>query len=130
MFPYDFASGPLSLSNIAAFVTHVDLRQLLNVNPRVIMELEQSGCAQINSFSEALSTMDLSAFEPRVCAEADDKAVQVSEEAAISRLRPIKDGLDFLGVHGCAVTGSDAPAPGLPVTGLGNVLSRLGVGLH
>jgi hypothetical protein len=53
----------------------------------------------MNRFSEALSTTDLSAFEPRVSAEADDKAVQVSEEAAISRLRPIQDGLDFWGVH-------------------------------
>jgi hypothetical protein len=37
----------------------------------------------MNSFSEALSTMDLGAFEPCVCADANDKAVQVSEEAAI-----------------------------------------------
>jgi hypothetical protein len=51
--------------------------------------------AQMNSFSEALSTMDLRAFEPLVSAEADEKAVQVSEEAAISRLRTIQDGQDF-----------------------------------
>jgi hypothetical protein len=66
----------------------------------------------MNRFSEALSTMDLSAFEPLVSAEASDMAVQISEEAAISRLRPIQDGLDFWGLHGGAVTGSDAPAAG------------------
>jgi hypothetical protein len=71
---------------------------------------------QMNRFSEALSMMDLSAFEPHVSAEADDKAVQVSEEAAISRLRPIQDGLDFCGLHGGAVTGSGAPSPGLAHT--------------
>jgi hypothetical protein len=68
----------------------------------------------MNSFSEALSMMDLSGFEPHVCAEADDKAVQVSEEAAISRLRLILDGLGFWGVHGGAVTGSGGPAPNRP----------------
>jgi hypothetical protein len=56
---------------------------------------------------------DLSAFEPLVSAEASDKAVQVSEEAAISRLRPLQDGLNFWGVHGDAATGSGAPEPGL-----------------
>jgi hypothetical protein len=50
---------------------------------------------QMNSFSEALSTMDLSPPEPLVSAEADDEAVQVTEEAAVSRLRPIPDGRDF-----------------------------------
>jgi hypothetical protein len=53
----------------------------------------------MNRFSVALSTMDLSGFQPLVSAEADDKAVKVSQEAAISRLRPIHDGLDFWGVH-------------------------------
>jgi hypothetical protein len=67
-------------------------------------------------FSEALSTMDLSTFEPLVCAEASDKAVQISEEAAISRLRPIQEDLDFWGMHRGAVTGSRAPEPGLAQT--------------
>jgi hypothetical protein len=70
----------------------------------------------MNSFYEALSTMKLSAFEPLVSAEAPDKAVLVSEEAAISRLRLIQDGQDFWGLHGGAVTGSGAPAPGLAQT--------------
>jgi hypothetical protein len=70
----------------------------------------------MNRFSKALSTMNLSAFMPRVSAEADDKAFQVSEEAAISRLRPIQDGHDFWGVHGGAVTGSGAPASRLART--------------
>jgi hypothetical protein len=70
----------------------------------------------MNSFSEALSTMDLAGFTPLVAAEASEKAVQLSEEAAISRLGLIQDGLDFWGVHGGAVTGSGAPAPDLAHT--------------
>jgi hypothetical protein len=72
--------------------------------------------AQMNSFSEALSTMDLAGFTPLVAAEADDMVVQSSEEAAISRLCLIQDDLDSWGVHGGAVTGSGAPAPGLAHT--------------
>jgi hypothetical protein len=71
---------------------------------------------QMNSFSEALSTMELAGFTPLVAAEASEKPVQVSEEAAIPRLRPIQDGLDFWGVHGDAVTGLGSPAPNLPWT--------------
>jgi hypothetical protein len=71
---------------------------------------------QMTRFSEALSTMGLCALEPRVSAEADDLSVQVSKEAAISRLRPIQDGLDFCGVHGGTVTGSGDPEPGLAQT--------------
>jgi hypothetical protein len=74
------------------------------------------GQAQMNSFAEALSAMDLAGFAPLVAAEADDKAVQVSKEAAISRLRLIQGGLDFWGVHRGAVTGSGAPAPNLAHT--------------
>jgi hypothetical protein len=70
----------------------------------------------MNSFSEALSTMSLAGFMPLVAVEASDKAVQVSEEAAISRLRLIQDGQDFWGVHGGAVTGSGALAPSLAQT--------------
>jgi hypothetical protein len=70
----------------------------------------------MNHFSEALSTMSLAGFMPLVPAEASDKAVQGSEEAAISRFRPIHDGHDFLGVHGGAVTGSGSPAPDLAQT--------------
>jgi hypothetical protein len=72
--------------------------------------------AQMNSFSEALSTMDLAGFTPLVAAEASEKAVQVSEEAAISRLGLIHGGLDFWGVHGGAGPGSGAPAPDLAHT--------------
>jgi hypothetical protein len=68
------------------------------------------------SQTEALSTMDVSAFEPPVSAKASEKAVQVSEEAAISQLRPIQDCHNFWGVHGGAVTGSGAAAPGLAQT--------------
>jgi hypothetical protein len=71
---------------------------------------------QMNRFSEARSSMGLAGFMPLVAAEASDKAVQVSDEAEISRLRPIQDGQDFSGVHGGAVTGAGAPAPGLAQT--------------
>jgi hypothetical protein len=67
---------------------------------------------RMNSFSEALSTLSLASFTPLVAAEASDETVQVSEEAAIFRLRQIQDGHDLWGVHGGAVTGSGAPAPG------------------
>jgi hypothetical protein len=60
---------------------------------------------QMDRFSEALSTMDLSGFAPLVSAGGSDKAVQVTEEAAISRLRPIQDGTDFWGLRGGAVPG-------------------------
>jgi hypothetical protein len=71
---------------------------------------------QMNRFSEALSTMDLSDLQPLVSAEALAKNVETVEDAAISRLRLVQDGLDFWGVHGGAVTGSRAPAPGLAQT--------------
>jgi hypothetical protein len=71
---------------------------------------------QMKRFSAALSTMDLSGFEPLVSAEASDKAVQVAEEAVISRLRQIHGGLDFCGVRGDSITGSGALAPGLAQT--------------
>jgi hypothetical protein len=75
---------------------------------------ETSFCEeQMSRFSAALSTMDLSGFEPRVDAEAKQWDIETGEDAAISRLRPIQDGLDFWGVHGGAVTGSGVPAPGM-----------------
>jgi hypothetical protein len=60
--------------------------------------------------------MDLSEFMPGVAAEAEQSHVETVADAAISRLRQIRDGLDFWGVHGGAVTGSGAPAPGLAQT--------------
>jgi hypothetical protein len=66
---------------------------------------------QVSRFSEALSTMDLSDFTPLGSAQASQKDVETAEDPAISRLRPIQDGLDFWGMHGGAVTGSGAPRP-------------------
>jgi hypothetical protein len=67
----------------------------------------------MNRFSAELSTMDLSGFTPLVSAETSSSSVETAEDAAISRLRPIQDGLDFWGLHGGAVTGSGSPAPDL-----------------
>jgi hypothetical protein len=56
--------------------------------------------------------MDLSDFQPSVNAEAKQSDVETAEDAAISRLRPIQDGIDFWGMHGGAITGCIPPAPG------------------
>jgi hypothetical protein len=45
--------------------------------------------------SSSFSTMDLSDFQPLVSAEAKQSHVETTEEAAISRMGPIKDGLDL-----------------------------------
>jgi hypothetical protein len=58
------------------------------------------------------SFMDLSEFMPSVAAEAMQSEVEIAEEAAISRLRPIQDGLDFWGDRSSPVPGSGISAPG------------------
>jgi hypothetical protein len=63
-------------------------------------------------FSSALSTMDLSDFQPSVAAEAKKSDVGTAEEAAISRLRSIQDGLDFWGDRDSPAADSGAPATG------------------
>jgi hypothetical protein len=63
-------------------------------------------------FSAALSLMDLSEFQPSVAAEAKQFDVETAEDAAISRLRLIQDGLDLWRMQRGAVTGLGAPAPG------------------
>jgi hypothetical protein len=45
-------------------------------------------------FSISIYMMDLSEFMPSVAAKAGQKDVETVEEAAISRFRPIQDGLD------------------------------------
>jgi hypothetical protein len=67
---------------------------------------------QMNRFSSALSTMDLSEFQPSVAAEAKQSDLETAEDAAISRLRPIQDGLDpWENDRSSGATGSGAPAP-------------------
>jgi hypothetical protein len=66
----------------------------------------------MSRFLAALSTIDLSEFQPSVATEAKDSDVEAATNPAISRFRPIPDGLDFWGMHGGAVTGYGAPAPG------------------
>jgi hypothetical protein len=46
-------------------------------------------------FSSALSSMNLKHFTPQVNAEAKQSDVEIAEDAAISRLHPDQDGLDF-----------------------------------
>jgi hypothetical protein len=46
-------------------------------------------------FSQALSGMtQQAAFEPKPAAEAKRADIEISDEAAISRLRPVQDDLD------------------------------------
>jgi hypothetical protein len=56
--------------------------------------------------------MNLSEFMPSVAAEADQSNIETAEEAAISRFRPIQDGLDSWADRSSHDTGSGAPAPG------------------
>jgi hypothetical protein len=52
-------------------------------------------------------------FEPRPAAEANQKDLDISEDAAISRLRPIQGGLEYWQEHkSSADTGSGGSAPG------------------
>jgi hypothetical protein len=54
----------------------------------------------IKLFSQAVSAMvDLADFEPKPTAEAEQIDMKISEDAAISRLRPIQDGLDYWHEH-------------------------------
>jgi hypothetical protein len=66
-------------------------------------------------FATALSSMNLSDFEPALDAEADDKSCRIAHLADISRMCPIRDATDCWnpesGQEG-AVTGSGVSAPG------------------
>jgi hypothetical protein len=65
-------------------------------------------------FSAELSSMNLDAFEPLPAAEAKQTDIEISDEPAVSRLRPIQDGLGSWQEHrSSAATGSGGPAPGL-----------------
>jgi hypothetical protein len=63
--------------------------------------------------SEALSSMLFDdTFEPRPAAEVKQVDIEISDEAAISRLRPIQDGLDYWQEHRSSpdtVSGGSAP---------------------
>jgi hypothetical protein len=63
-------------------------------------------------FSSALSSMNLSESRLSVAAEVRQSDIETVEEAAISRLRPIQDGIDFWADRSIQGTGSGAPAPG------------------
>jgi hypothetical protein len=64
-------------------------------------------------FSGALSSMNLADFQPPPSAEAKQDDIEIADEAAISRLRPIQDGLDYWQEHrSSAATGSGGSAPG------------------
>jgi hypothetical protein len=69
--------------------------------------------AAMHEFASALSTMDLSSFEPQVDAEASDKSCRIASDAAISRLCPIQDAIDYWNPgmgHVEAVTGQGGSA--------------------
>jgi hypothetical protein len=52
-------------------------------------------------------------FERRLSADAMEEDVLIAENAAVSRLRPIQDGLDYWEEYRSrAVTGVGGPAPG------------------
>jgi hypothetical protein len=65
-------------------------------------------------FSEGLSGMVAQGtFELRPSAEAKEENVTIAEHAAVSRLCPIEDGLDYWGEPlRSAATGLGGPAPG------------------
>jgi hypothetical protein len=50
---------------------------------------------KFQEFASALSTMDLSLFEPKVDAEASDKSCRIAHDAATSRLCPVQDAIDY-----------------------------------
>jgi hypothetical protein len=62
-------------------------------------------------FSYALSEMNLREFTPQGNAETKQADIETAEEAAIIRLRPIRDSLDFWEDRISPATGSGAPAP-------------------
>jgi hypothetical protein len=65
------------------------------------------------SFSQALSGMSVAAFEPKPAAETKQSDVEISEEAVITRLRPIEDGLNYWKENrSSASTVSRGSAPG------------------
>jgi hypothetical protein len=66
----------------------------------------------MTEFAAALSSMNLSSFEPQVDAEASDKSCRIAHNAAVSRLCPIQDAIDYWGGQEVAVTGSGGSAPG------------------
>jgi hypothetical protein len=70
--------------------------------------------AAMNEFASALLNMSLDAFEPSVDAEANDKALRVSHNAALSRRCLIQDASDFW------------VGPEKAVTGLGTLFFPLG----
>jgi hypothetical protein len=63
-------------------------------------------------FSSAMSTMNLSEFQPSVASETKQSDTETAEEAEISRLRQIQDGLDFWDDRSRHGTGSGFPTPG------------------
>jgi hypothetical protein len=64
-------------------------------------------------FSQASCNMNLDSFEPRPTGEAKQVDLEISEEAAIARLRPIQDAPDqWLMYRSSAATELGGSAPG------------------
>jgi hypothetical protein len=70
--------------------------------------------AAMYEFASALSEMDLSSFIPEVDAEAPDKSCRIAHDAAIARLCPIQDAIDYWlsPEEAATVSGSSAPDQG------------------
>jgi hypothetical protein len=65
----------------------------------------------MHEFASTLSQMDLSSFIPEVDAEALDKSSRMAHDAAISRLCPIQDAIDYWVSPEETVTVSGGSAP-------------------
>jgi hypothetical protein len=64
-------------------------------------------------FSQAFAAMTLDEFTPQPAADAKQTDLEISKDAALSRLRPIQDGPDLWQEHrSSAATDSGGSAPG------------------
>jgi hypothetical protein len=68
----------------------------------------------MHEFASALSSMDLSHFAPEVDVEAPDKSCRIAHDAAVSRLCPVQDAIDYWNpgsgqVEDATVQGGSAP---------------------
>jgi hypothetical protein len=85
---------PAEVSDV--FEKYLDCLLNLSGHPDFVNESSFSHDC-MSRFSAALSTMNLDGFQPFVAAEASYTEVQIAGDASISRLRPIKDDIDFWG---------------------------------
>jgi hypothetical protein len=105
---------PGQLYNPAAY-THVFLKYWDYLNdPVQHPQCDESDFTKdaMHEFAAALSSMNLSSFEPQVDSEASDKSYRIAHNAAVFRLCPVQDAIDYWGSQEEAATGSGGSAPG------------------